>query len=193
MEGQCYLPCTHSLGEEGELKGLNVNNPHEAPNRGLHTEKNVFPSFFLHKSPLYVWFSSLQDHPVLFVLVRHAKTQTDALKCCLIQGSPLIRNSWSFYQGPGWNLPCQFNLMGEREEGQGAKRRTAWSDPLCTESYFHEGSETGFASYEVVYNWQNSSMSRGLSHLLKTRNKDILLMSFSLWILFSPGNREIPE
>ena len=37
--------------------------------------------------------------------------------------------------------------MGEREEGQGAKRKTAWSDPLCTKSYFHEGSETGFASY----------------------------------------------
>lgn len=193
MEGQCYLPCTHYLGEEGQLKGLNVNNPHEAPSRGLHTEKNVFPSFFLHKSPLYIWSSSLQDHPVLFVLVRHAKEQTDALKCCLIQGNLLIKNSWPFYQGPGWNLPCQFNLMGEKGKPRCKEEDcTVWPTLYWELLSWREWNGPCF----ILSSMQLTKLEyvkKAITFIKNKKSRHPFNVFQPLDTFFPLGNREIPE
>lgn len=56
----------------GQLKGLNVNDLCEALGSRQHTQK-CFSFLIPPRVTTINLFSSLQDHPVLFTLVKHTK------------------------------------------------------------------------------------------------------------------------
>lgn len=74
------------------------------------------------RSPHCKWFVDLSPTttPLLF-MSELCWLVHKCIKILLNSAQLPVRKEWRFCSGPGWNWPCQFKLMGDREGDQGRK------------------------------------------------------------------------
>lgn len=93
-------------------------------------------------------------------------------KILLNSGRTPYWNSWPFYQGPGWNLPCQFKLTDETWGGQGGKEKSGMVSPTWQPGLLSRGAWNWFCFIIKQIDDKMGYVMRAIVFIKKKKKKD---------------------